>query len=142
MAERKRIGYIKRIESFSAAHRLHSPFFTDEENRALYGKCNHENGHGHNYKLEVTLKGEIDLKTGMVMNIADLKVIINEVIMKQLDHKNLDKDVPYFANYPSTAENIAVYIWDCLIEHLPILYEVLLYETDKNVAIYRGETNN
>ncbi|XP_013880468.1 6-pyruvoyl tetrahydrobiopterin synthase [Austrofundulus limnaeus] len=137
----ERIGYITRVQSFSACHRLHSNNSSDEDNKKIYGKCNNPNGHGHNYKVEVTVRGKIDHITGMVMNIADLKTCIESVIMDPLDHKNLDKDVPYFADVVSTTENVAVYIWDNMTKLLPanLLYEIKIYETDKNIVIYRGE---
>ncbi|XP_024243650.2 6-pyruvoyl tetrahydrobiopterin synthase isoform X1 [Oncorhynchus tshawytscha] len=137
----ERIGYITRVQSFSACHRLHSPTLSDEVNKRIFGKCNNPNGHGHNYKVEVTVRGKIDRHTGMVMNITDLKQHIEEVIMIPLDHKNLDKDVPYFANVVSTTENVAVYIWDNMVKQLPanLLYEVKIHETDKNIVVYRGE---
>ncbi|XP_067432314.1 6-pyruvoyl tetrahydrobiopterin synthase isoform X1 [Thunnus thynnus] len=142
----ERIGCITRVQSFSACHRLHSIHLSDEENKRVYGKCNNPNGHGHNYKVEVTVRGkvsiyQIDRLTGMVMNLTDLKKCIEEVIMVPLDHKNLDKDVPYFASVVSTTENVAVYIWDNMVKALPpnLLYEIKIYETDKNVVIYRGE---
>uniref|UniRef100_A0A3Q3R631 6-pyruvoyl tetrahydrobiopterin synthase n=1 Tax=Monopterus albus TaxID=43700 RepID=A0A3Q3R631_MONAL len=94
----ERIGYITRVQSFSACHRLHSLHLSDGENEKVYGKCNNPYGHGHNYKVEVTVRGKIDRITGMVMNLTDLKRCIEEVIMVPLDHKNLDKDVPYFAS--------------------------------------------
>ncbi|KAL5004722.1 hypothetical protein ScPMuIL_018178 [Solemya velum] len=133
--------YISRTESFSACHRLHSPYLTDEENRETYGKCNNSNGHGHNYKVEVVLRGPVDPKTGMVMNLVDLKSYINRSIMDALDHKNIDKDVPYFKSTVSTTENVAVFIWDRLSELVPhgLLYEVKIHETDKNVVYYRGD---
>ncbi|XP_031168121.1 6-pyruvoyl tetrahydrobiopterin synthase [Sander lucioperca] len=137
----ERIGYITRAQSFSACHRLHSIHLSDEENKRVYGKCNNPNGHGHNYKVEVTVRGKIDSLTGMVMNLTDLKRCIEEVIMIPLDHKNLDEDVPYFASVVSTTENVAVYIWDNMVKVLPsnLLYEIKIHETDKNVVIYRGE---
>ncbi|XP_029311776.1 6-pyruvoyl tetrahydrobiopterin synthase [Cottoperca gobio] len=137
----ERIGYITRAQSFSACHRLHSVHLSDEENKRIYGKCNNPNGHGHNYKVEVTVRGKIDFLTGMVMNLTDLKRCIEEVIMIPLDHKNLDKDVPYFAKVVSTTENVAVYIWDNMVKVVPpsLLYEIRIYETDKNIVIYRGE---
>ncbi|XP_064620636.1 6-pyruvoyl tetrahydrobiopterin synthase-like [Lineus longissimus] len=133
--------YISRTEKFSACHRLHSPALSEEENRAIFGKCNNPNGHGHNYKVEVVVKGKVDPSTGMVMNLTDLKVAMEEVVMKQMDHKNIDKDVPYFENIVSTAENIAVFIWKGMVTKLPegSLYEVKVHETDKNVAYFRGE---
>ncbi|RWS26026.1 6-pyruvoyl tetrahydrobiopterin synthase-like protein [Leptotrombidium deliense] len=135
--------YLTRIESFSACHRLHSIRLSEEENRELFGKCNNLNGHGHNYKVEVTVKGVVDRLTGMVMNLTDLKFIINDVL-KQLDHKNIDKDVPYFAEKQlvSSAENIAVFIFEKMSEklsHCVSLHSIKLYETDKNVVEYRGK---
>ncbi|XP_030629797.1 6-pyruvoyl tetrahydrobiopterin synthase [Chanos chanos] len=137
----ERICYITRVESFSACHRLHSKSLSDEENKKIFGKCNNPHGHGHNYKVEVTVRGKIDRQTGMVMNLTDLKQYIEQAIMKPLDHKNLDKDVPYFANVVSTTENVAVYIWDSLVHLLPpnMLYEIKVHETDKNIVVYRGE---
>ncbi|KAG7491789.1 hypothetical protein MATL_G00007600 [Megalops atlanticus] len=139
--EIERIGYITRVQSFSACHRLHSKSLSDEENKRIFGKCNHPNGHGHNYKVEVTVRGKIDRVTGMIMNLTDLKQHMEEAIMIPLDHKNLDKDVPYFADVVSTTENLAVYIWDSLAKLLPLntLYEVKIHETDKNIVVYRGE---
>ena len=94
------VAYLTRREIFSACHRLHSNHLSDSENRNIYGKCNSKNGHGHNYIVEVTLKGRIDPQTGMVINISDLKEIMNEAIMVPLDHKNIDLDVPYFSGLP------------------------------------------
>ncbi|XP_038633057.1 6-pyruvoyl tetrahydrobiopterin synthase [Scyliorhinus canicula] len=132
---------ITRVESFSAAHHLHSNCLNAEENKRIYGKCNNPNGHGHNYKVEVTVRGEVNPLTGMVINITELKEHMQEAIMKPLDHKNLDKDVPYFTNVVSTTENVAIFIWDNLQKHLSpnLLYEVKVYETDKNIVVYRGE---
>ncbi|XP_050979554.1 6-pyruvoyl tetrahydrobiopterin synthase [Labeo rohita] len=137
----ERIGFITRVQSFSACHRLHSKALSDEENKRIFGKCNNPNGHGHNYTVEVTVRGKIDRKTGMVMNLTDLKEYIEEAIMKPLDHKNLDLDVPYFADVVSTTENLAVFIWDSMVKLLPpdSLYEIKIYETDKNIVVYRGE---
>ncbi|XP_045872283.1 6-pyruvoyl tetrahydrobiopterin synthase isoform X1 [Meles meles] len=89
---------VSRLVTFSATHRLHSKSLSNEENLKLFGKCNNPNGHGHNYKVVVTVHGEIDPVTGMVMNLTDLKEYMEEAIMKPLDHKNLDLDVPYFAD--------------------------------------------
>ncbi|CAL8303468.1 unnamed protein product [Lota lota] len=138
---RDRIAYLTRVQCFSACHRLHSLDLSDEENQRIFGKCNNPNGHGHNYRAEVTVRGKINRVNGMVINLTDLKQCIEEVIMVPLDHKNLDKDVPYFANVVSTTENLAAYIWDGLVKILPVgeLYEVKIYETDKNIVVYRGE---
>ncbi|XP_023693003.1 6-pyruvoyl tetrahydrobiopterin synthase [Paramormyrops kingsleyae] len=138
---KERVGYITRVESFSACHRLHNKSLSDEENKKIFGKCNNPHGHGHNYKVEVTVRGKIDHVTGMVMNLTDLKRYIEEAVMIPLDHKNLDKEVPYFENVVSTTENLAVYIWDRLLKLLPpgLLYEIKIHETDKNIVVYRGE---
>eukprot|EP01114_Cavostelium_apophysatum_P021902 TRINITY_DN7768_c0_g1_i3.p1 TRINITY_DN7768_c0_g1~~TRINITY_DN7768_c0_g1_i3.p1 ORF type:complete len:141 (-),score=9.13 TRINITY_DN7768_c0_g1_i3:15-437(-) len=138
-----RIVCLTRRETFSAAHRLHSSALTPEENKRIFGKCNNPNGHGHNYTVEVTVKGEVDSKTGMVMNLAELKEQMKEVI-ENLDHKHLDEDVPYFKLGPvvSTTENLAVYIWISLLKtNLPsqLLYEVKIWETENNIITYRGE---
>ncbi|XP_026096634.1 6-pyruvoyl tetrahydrobiopterin synthase-like [Carassius auratus] len=137
----ERIGFITRVQSFSACHRLHSKSLSDEENKSIFGKCNNPNGHGHNYTVEVTVRGKIDKKTGMVMNLTDLKEFIEVAIMKPLDHKNLDLDVPYFADVVSTTENLSVFIWDSLEKLLPpdSLHEIKIYETDKNIVVYRGD---
>nr|XP_034346416.1 6-pyruvoyl tetrahydrobiopterin synthase isoform X2 [Arvicanthis niloticus] len=118
-----------------------SPSLSNEENLKVFGKCNNPNGHGHNYKVVVTIHGEIDPVTGMVMNLTDLKECMEEAIMKPLDHKNLDLDVPYFAAVVSTTENVAVYIWENLQKLLPAgaLYKVKVYETDNNIVVYKGE---
>lgn len=91
--------------------------------------------------VEVTVCGPVDPVTGMVMNISDLKLYMKKVLMDQLDHKNLDKDISYFKNIVSTTENVAIYIFNELKKIMPnsdLLYEVKIYETDKNIVIYRG----
>eukprot|EP00038_Savillea_parva_P004767 m.141933 g.141933 ORF g.141933 m.141933 type:complete len:140 (+) comp11574_c0_seq1:408-827(+) len=136
------IVYASRTETFSAAHRLHAPGLSDEDNKALYGKCNNPNFHGHNYKITVTVRGPVDPVTGMVINLVDLKQMMKVCIMDVLDHKNVDLDVPYFKEVPSTAENIAVFAWNEIVRLMkaPVeLYEIRLDETDKNATIYRGE---
>ncbi|XP_063274029.1 6-pyruvoyl tetrahydrobiopterin synthase [Prinia subflava] len=136
-----RLARLSRSVTFSACHRLHSKSLSEEENLKLFGKCNNPNGHGHNYKVVVTVRGEIDPVSGMVMNLTDLKEYMQEAIMEPLDHKNLDKDVPYFSEVVSTTENIAVFIWDSLQRLLPrgILYKVQVHETEQNVVVYKGE---
>ncbi|XP_036049989.1 6-pyruvoyl tetrahydrobiopterin synthase isoform X2 [Onychomys torridus] len=118
----RRRARLSRLVSFSASHRLHSLSLSDEENLKVFGKCNNPSGHGHNYKVVVTVHGE-------------------EAIMKPLDHRNLDLDVPYFADVVSTTENVAVYIWENLQKLLPagVLYKVKVYETDNNIVVYKGD---
>lgn len=118
-----------------------SVHLSDEENRVIFGKCNNPNGHGHNYVVEVSIRGPVDLKTGMVMNLVELKQIMGSCIMDPMDHKNLDLDVAHFKTTPSTAENIAVFIWDNLAKALDkpeLLHEVKLYETEKNIVVFQG----
>ncbi|NWX89068.1 PTPS synthase, partial [Nothoprocta pentlandii] len=127
---------------------LCSKALSDEENVKLFGKCNNPHGHGHNYKgkavtvpLSLLFFLQIDPVSGMVLNLTDLKEYMQEAIMEPLDHKNLDKDVPYFAEVVSTTENVAVFIWENLKKLLPMgtLYKVKVYETDQNVVVYKGE---
>jgi len=102
---------ITRREEFSASHRLHNPALSAEENRRLYGICNNPNGHGHNYEVEVTVRGEVPGRTGMVMNLTDLMRILRERVLPRVDHKHLNLDVPFLAELNPTAENVAVALW-------------------------------
>jgi 6-pyruvoyltetrahydropterin/6-carboxytetrahydropterin synthase len=134
--------YLTRRETFSACHRLHSTKLSQAENVDIFGKCNNPNGHGHNYSVEITVKGQVQPDTGMVMNISDLKKIINKAVMEPLDHKNLDLDVEWFKNTVSTTENVAIFIWSGIVDELPnsvTLHEVKIWETNKNIVVYRGE---
>uniref|UniRef100_A0A2K6SGC0 6-pyruvoyl tetrahydrobiopterin synthase n=1 Tax=Saimiri boliviensis boliviensis TaxID=39432 RepID=A0A2K6SGC0_SAIBB len=124
---------VSRLLSFSASHRLHSKFLSDEENLKLFGKCSNPNGCGHDCKVVVTVHGEIDPATGMVMSLTDLKKYTEEAIMQLLDHKNLDVDVPYFADVVSTTENVAK------VPPVGVLYKVKVYETDSNIVVDKGE---
>jgi 6-pyruvoyltetrahydropterin/6-carboxytetrahydropterin synthase len=102
---------ITRREEFSASHRLHNPALSDEENRRLYGICNNPNGHGHNYEVEVTVRGEVPARTGMVMNLTDLMRVLRERVLPQVDHRHLNHDVPFLEGIIPTAENVAVALW-------------------------------
>ena len=131
---------ITRRLTFSAAHRLHSDALSPEENRRVFGKCNHPNGHGHNYVLEATVAGPIDTTTGMVINLNELKSVMAEIVEGLFDHKNLNQDVPAFKTLNPTAENIAMVLWDMLAARLApgLLQEVKLIETENNFVSYRG----
>jgi len=133
--------YLTRRDSFSAAHRLWSDELSEAENIELYDKCANPNGHGHNYILEVTLRGVPDPRTGMVLNLTALKQAMNEQIINWVDHKNLNYDVPWLEGCIPTAELLAIAFWERLARALPagLLYEVKLYETEHNIASYRGE---
>ena len=126
---------------FCAGHRLHSPEFSDDENRRIYGLCNNPNGHGHNYRLDVTLKGEVDPKTGYVFDLKRLKQAVEDSVLADVDHANLNVDVSWMEGVVPTAENIVVQIWRRLERVLPpgMLERVVLWETERNVVEYCGE---
>jgi len=136
------IAYATHIMSFCAAHRLHNFDLTDEENREYFGKCNHPSSHGHNYKIEVTVSGEIIPAYGYAINLVDLKKKMAEVI-DPLDHKRIDTDIEFFKQKEviATAEMIAVYIWQEVEKILPDhvkLYNIRVHETEKNYIDYKG----
>lgn len=133
--------YLTRRATFSAAHRLWSSQLSDEENYALYEKCANPNGHGHNYVLEVTIRGVPDSRTGMILNLTDMKRITEEQVISSVDHKHLNYDVTWLEGIIPTAELLVVAFWKRLQRGFPegMLYEVKLHETENNIAIYRGE---
>ena len=118
----------KRLE-FCSSHRYHNPDWDDAKNREVFGPCNNANTHGHNYLLEVTLFGDIDPVTGMIINLYDLKQYLWDVLI-EFDHKNLNLDTPYFQNRIPTSENLAWTLWELLAQHpqLPTLERIRLYE--------------
>jgi len=126
---------------FSAGHRLHSPELSDEENQEIYGLCNNPSGHGHNYGLEVTLRGEVDSRTGYVFDLKRLKCAVEEAVLEDVDHANLNVDVRWMEGVIPTAENIAVQVWRRLEGVLPagMLERVVVSESERNLAEYRGE---
>lgn len=131
-----------RAYTFAAAHRLHAPALSDEENRAIYGKCNNPNGHGHNYTVEVSVAGPVDSATGMVIDLVtmDLKV---RAVLDQMDFQHLDRELAAFADKPSTAENIVVYLWNELAPRFKgHLRQLKLWETRKNIFEYTGPTSS
>jgi 6-pyruvoyltetrahydropterin/6-carboxytetrahydropterin synthase len=133
--------YLTRKCEFSASHYYHNPDFTEEENRRVFGKCANLNGHGHNYTLEVTVKGEIDLQTGFVVDLKDLKEILDREVLEALDHRHLNKEVPEFARRIPTTENIAIAIWQRLESKLNVarLHRVRLYELPDLFVDFYGE---
>ena len=126
---------------FNAAHRVHNPALSDEENERLFGRCNNPNWHGHNYTLDVSVEGEIDPKTGYVLDLARLKQIVESEIVDEIDHRNLNLDVSFMRNVIPTAENIIVACWRRLEPRLaPVrLTRMVLWETENNYVEYRGE---
>jgi len=127
--------------SFSAAHRLHNPNRDAEWNRKMYDKCDNPRGHGHNYYIQVSVRGKIDPETGMVIDLKKLKDIVRERVVDRVDHRNLNEDVDFLQNIVPTAENLARCFWQQLAPAIKegTLYEVALEETEKNSVIYRGE---
>lgn len=125
---------------FNAAHRLHVPEWTDEQNRAFFGLCNNPNFHGHNYEMEVKIVGEIDPVSGYCIDLGWLAELIKTEIEARFDHKNLNIDTEEFKNLNPTAENIARVIWQILREKLPADLDlwVRLYETPRNFVEYPG----
>jgi len=132
--------YVTRREVFSSTHRLFNPNLTEEENEKIFGKCNNLNGHGHNYILEVVVAGEVEEKTGYVIDLKLLKKIINENVKNKVDHKNLNLDVDFLSNKIPTTENLAIAIWNQLVNKIPVgkLHSVKLYETENNYIEYKG----
>ena len=129
----------KRVH-FNAAHRLHNPARSDEWNRTTFGPCNNPNFHGHNYELEVLVEGPIDPATGYVIDVGVLKAIVEDQVVAQLDHRNLNLDVAWFETRLPSAENIAVYCWEQIAPRLPAgrLKLIRLWETPRNYVEYQG----
>jgi 6-pyruvoyltetrahydropterin/6-carboxytetrahydropterin synthase len=129
---------VSRQEHFNSAHRLYNPAWSMAKNDAVFGKCNNPNFHGHNYVLITSLIGEPDPATGFVYDLKLLSDLINEHVIKQFDHKNLNLDTPYFKELNPTAENIAVVIWRILRQQIDNKLElkVKLYETERNFVEY------
>jgi 6-pyruvoyltetrahydropterin/6-carboxytetrahydropterin synthase len=132
--------YVTRREVFSASHRLHNHELSDQENEEIFGKCNNKNGHGHNYTLEVVVAGEVDPKTGYVVDLKELKTIIIDRVIRKVDHKHLNDDTDFLQGINPTTENLAIGIWNQLVDAIPSgkLYSVKLYETENNYIEYRG----
>jgi 6-pyruvoyltetrahydropterin/6-carboxytetrahydropterin synthase len=126
---------------FSAAHRLHCPDLSDEENRATFGKCNNPNGHGHNYMFEVTVRGTPDEKTGALLPLPKFEAVVKERVVDVLDHTHLNEDTEQFRAVNPSVENIARVIWGMLDGRVApaSLHRVCVWETPKTWAEYTGE---
>lgn len=135
--------YITRREHFNAAHKLHNPNWTEEQNNEVFGKCANPNWHGHNYNLFVTVKGEINTETGYSANLKEISILIRTYITDKLDHKNLNLDVDFLQGMMPSTENVAIAIWKQLAPHIdPLgcrLHCIKLYETENNYVEYFGE---
>ena len=134
---------ITRRAEFSASHRCYNPNLTEEQNLELYGERALSHGHGHNYILDVTLEGEPDPVTGMVIDLKLVKNIINDNVVEVMDHRYLNYEVPPFDRVVPTAENVAREIWSRLSPHLSTgstrLVSIRLYETGDLYVEYSGE---
>ncbi len=134
--------YLSRRAQFNAAHRLAVPGWSEEQNQAVFGECASPNYHGHNFVLWVTICGEANPETGMLMNIKDLSRLIKESVVHQVDHRNLNVDVPFMEGLTPTTENLAKQIWQQLAPQLQgtraQLYRVRLYETENHFVDYFG----
>jgi 6-pyruvoyltetrahydropterin/6-carboxytetrahydropterin synthase len=140
-AEKGDLGmtYLTRQYHFCASHRLHSQKLSNEENLTIFGKCNNIYGHGHNYYLDVMVKGEPDPTTGMIINLSDLDNIVDSVVMDKFDHKHLNLDTKEFEELNPTSEVVAEVIYNMLKPHLPQLHKIGLWETEKNYFEYFGQ---
>ena len=126
---------------FSAGHRLHDPELSEEENREVFGACSNPHGHGHNYEIDVTVEGEVDPATGFVIDLARLRDLVHRSVIDDVDHANLNRDVPWMEGVNPTSENLAVQIWRRLEGRLDgaRLVSIKLWETERNSVEYRGE---
>lgn len=135
--------YVTRKEHFNAAHKLYRPEWSDEKNKEVFGKCANKNWHGHNYNLFVTVKGIPDPLTGFVIDLKEMSDIIKKEIVDELDHKNLNMDVPFLEGIMASTENLAIEIWKILSPKLKrdncTLHSIKLYETENNFVEYLGE---
>lgn len=133
--------YLTRKAEFSASHYYHNPEFTPEENKRVFGKCNNPHGHGHNYTLEVTVKGAVDRRSGFVVDLKELKEMMNREVIDALDHRFLNKEVAEFSQVIPTTENLAIHIWNRLQPKLRLaeLHRVRVYETPDLFVDFYGE---
>jgi 6-pyruvoyltetrahydropterin/6-carboxytetrahydropterin synthase len=136
--------YLSRLEHFNAAHKLYNPKWSEEKNKAVFGPCSNENWHGHNYELIVTVKGKPDPETGFVIDLKKLSILIRENIIDQVDHKNLNLDVPFMQDQLASTENLIMAFWKILEPLIPNissarLHSLKLYETPRNFVEYFGE---
>jgi len=133
--------YLTRKYDFCASHRLHNPEFSEDKNLEVFRECSNTNGHGHNYELEVTVGGEVDSETGMVVDMLALDQCVQKHLLDKVDHKHMNFDVEFLAGKIPTAEVMVHAFWGELAPHIPgtaKLVRLRLLETKKNFAEYRG----
>jgi 6-pyruvoyltetrahydropterin/6-carboxytetrahydropterin synthase len=133
--------YLTRRCEFSASHFYHNPEFSPEENRRIFGKCNNPNGHGHNYVLELTVKGAVDPRSGFVVDLRELKQVLEHEVMEVFDHRHLNLEVPEFRDRIPTTENVAIAIWNRLAAKLKAatIHRVRVYESPDLFVDFYGE---
>ena len=133
--------YLTRKAEFSASHLYHNPELSPEENKRIFGKCNNPHGHGHNYTLEVTVKGQVDQQSGFVVDLKELKEIMHREVIEAVDHRFLNKEVAEFKDRIPTTENLAITIWGWLKPKLNVaaLHRIRVYETPDLFVDYYGE---
>jgi 6-pyruvoyltetrahydropterin/6-carboxytetrahydropterin synthase len=131
---------ITRRLQFNAAHRVHNPALSEEENRATFGKCNNPNWHGHNYTLDVSVRGPVDQRTGYVVDLGKLKAIVEREVIDKVDHRNFNLEVDFMAGTIPTTENIVVAMWRVLLPAIAPghLSRLTLWETPNNYVEYDG----
>jgi 6-pyruvoyltetrahydropterin/6-carboxytetrahydropterin synthase len=131
---------VTRRAHFNAAHRLFNPAWGDDENARVFGPCANANSHGHNYNLDVSVIGEVDPQTGYVIDIKQLKDVIEAKVLSRFDHRHLNLDVPEFRDLNPTAENIVLVCWRLLAPAIPRgrLHKLVLWETERNFVEYTG----
>jgi 6-pyruvoyltetrahydropterin/6-carboxytetrahydropterin synthase len=132
---------VTRRVHFSAAHRLHNPEFSEERNREVFGLCNNPNWHGHNYELDITVEGDVDPATGYVLDLKRLRDVVEETVLVDVDHRNLNLDVPWMSGVIPSTENLVVALWNKLEPAVPEgrLVRLVLWETPRNYVEYTGE---
>jgi 6-pyruvoyltetrahydropterin/6-carboxytetrahydropterin synthase len=140
MASEQPLVTVTRRMHFSAAHRVHNPAMSDEENRRVFGKCNNPNWHGHNYILDVSVRGTLDENTGYVIDLSRVKQIVEEHVLQHVDHRNLNLEVEFMRGIIPTTENVIVAFWGVLEPALKPaqLTRLVLWETVNNYVEYDG----
>jgi len=135
--------FVTRRERFNAAHQMWNPKWDDATNKEVFGKCANKNWHGHNYQLFVTVKGTVNEDTGYCVDLKKVSQIINRYVIEELDHKNINLDVPFMQGKLASTENLTLAIWEQLEEKIKTLgvqlHSVRLHETENNYVEYFGE---
>ena len=132
---------ITRRLQFNAAHRVHNPALSDAENKALFGKCNNPNWHGHNYTLDVSVSGPVDDRTGYVVDLSHIKRVVEREVIDKVDHRNFNLEVDFMQGVIPTTENIVVAMWRVIAPAMvpAKLTKLVLWETPNNYVEYDGK---